>query len=161
VLISLVVAFAGTAAVWWLYFGEIAGRASKALADSDNPVLLARDAFTYGHALVIAGIIVLAVGDEIVIAHPRDPLEGAYLLTVVAGPALFLLAQVVLGWRMTGRISRRRMVAFAGCVAVGLLAGVTALEAMVVGGLLSAILIALVVADVRAFAPKPVSDGGG
>jgi hypothetical protein len=46
------------------------------------------------------------------------------------------------------------MVAFASCVAVGLLAAVTGLEGIVVGGLLSAILIALVVADVRAFAPK-------
>jgi low temperature requirement protein LtrA len=154
VLLALAFAFAGTAAIWWLYFGEIAARASKALAESDNPVLLARDAFTYGHALVAAGIILVAVGDEIVIAHPRDPLEGAYLLTVIAGPALFILAQVVLGWRMTGRISSRRMVAFAGCVAVGLLAAVTGLEGIVVGGLLSAILIALVVADVRAFAPK-------
>jgi low temperature requirement protein LtrA len=150
VMLALTIAFVTTAAIWWLYFSEIAGRAAKAMAAADNPVLIARDAFTYGHALIIAGIIVAAVGDEIVIAHPGDPLKTAYLVTVVAGPVIFLLAQVALGWRMTGRISVRRMVAVAACLGVGLL-GLAELDAIFVSGLLAAVLISLAIADHRSF----------
>jgi low temperature requirement protein LtrA len=154
VLLALTIAFVTTAAIWWLYFSEIAGSAAKVMARADNPVLIARDAFTYGHALIVAGIIVAAVGDEIVIAHPGDPLKTAYLITVVAGPAIFLLAQVALGWRMTGHVSRRRLVAVAACIAIGIV-GLSGVSAIVVSGLLAGVLVLLAIADHRAFSSGP------
>ena len=47
------------------------------------------------------GIIVGAVGDELVIAHPTDVLPTAEVVVVVAGPAIYLLGHVLfrLGWR--------------------------------------------------------------
>lgn len=150
VILSLLFAFVGTAALWWLYFSEIAGRASQGLAEAENSTRVARDVFTYGHALIVAGIILFAVGDEIVIAHPREALAGAELLTVIAGPVFYLLAQSVLGWRMTGQWSSRRTVAVIGCLAVGLI-GLAGAQAMVIGGLLATVLVGLVVGDHRAF----------
>ena len=41
---------------------------------------------------MVAGVIVSAVGDELVIAHPTDVLPGAEVAAVVAGPAIYLLA---------------------------------------------------------------------
>ena len=57
---------------------------------------LARDAYTYLHVVMVAGVIVAAVGDELVIAHPGEVLHGAELVAVVAGPAIYLLAQAAL-----------------------------------------------------------------
>ena len=138
-------AFVGTAALWWLYFTSIAGLAERALAEAGDRTLLARDAYTYGHVLIIAGIILSAVGDELVIAHPSEELSSATLVAVVGGPILYLLARAVLRLRMTGGISYRRIAGALSCVAIGLLGAV--LTAVAVGGLLVAALIAVIVAD--------------
>jgi low temperature requirement protein LtrA len=52
---------------------------------------------------------VKAVGDELVIAHPNDELPAPELAAVVAGPAIYLLANVALRLRLAGTISRRRL----------------------------------------------------
>ncbi len=138
-------AFLGTAALWWLYFTSIAGLAERALARAPDRTVLARDAYTYGHVLIIAGIILTAVGDELVIAHPRDQLPTAELVAVVAGPALYLLAQAGLRLRMTGGISGRRLTGALACAGVGIVG--TAVPALVVGGLLVVVLVGVIVAD--------------
>jgi low temperature requirement protein LtrA len=149
-------AFLGTAALWWLYFTSIAGLSERALAQAEDRTLLARDAYTYGHVLIIAGIILTAVGDELVIAHPREELPTPQLIAVVAGPALYLLAQAGLRLRMTGAISSRRVTGALACVAVGFVG--TAVSAPVVGGLLVVVLVGVIVAD-RIAASRRASPG--
>ena len=51
---------------------------------------LARDGYTYLHVVIVAGVIVSAVGDELVIAHPTDALHDSGALVALGGPALFL-----------------------------------------------------------------------
>jgi low temperature requirement protein LtrA len=51
---------------------------------------IGRDIYTYLHLPIIAGIVLVAVGDELVIAHPRDDLHDAGALVALGGPALFL-----------------------------------------------------------------------
>jgi low temperature requirement protein LtrA len=138
-------AFLGVAALWWLYFTSIAGLAERALADAPDRTLLARDAYTYGHVLIVAGIILTAVGDELVIAHPTEELPSAELIAVVGGPALYLLAQAALRLRMTGAISYRRLTGAIACVLIGLVG--TGAPALVVGALLIAVLVGVIVAD--------------
>ena len=87
------IAFLGTAALWWLYFTSTRELAEHALAEGspDRPdarTRLARDAYTYGHVLLVAGIILSAVGDELVIAHATEELHAAELTAVVAGPMI-------------------------------------------------------------------------
>jgi low temperature requirement protein LtrA len=138
-------AFLATAALWWLYFTSVARLAERALAAADHRTLLARDAYTYGHILIIAGIILTAVGDEIVIKHPTVDLTTAELMAVVAGPTVYLLAQAGLRLRMTGTLSPRRLTAAAACIVVGFVG--TALPGLAIGGLLLAVLAGLVTAD--------------
>jgi low temperature requirement protein LtrA len=142
---AFALAFLSTAALWWLYFNFVAGVAQRALERSTNRTLLARDAYTYLHVVLVAAILLAAVGDELVIAHPREELPDAELLVLVAGPALYLLAHVALRLRMTGSISARRLGGAVACLLIGLLAG--AAPALVVAALLFAVLVALIVAD--------------
>jgi low temperature requirement protein LtrA len=142
---AFALAFLATAALWWLYFNLVAAIAERRLARAENRTLLARDAYTYLHVLIVAGILLSAVGDELVIAHPAEQLPHAQLAAVVAGPAVYLLAHVALRLRMSGTISGRRLAAAVACLVIGLIG--TAAPALVVAGLLLGVLVAVIVAD--------------
>ncbi len=88
--LALVNAFIGSFAMWWLYFDIGARRGARHIEHHDLPGLVARQAFTYWHIPIVAGIITLAVGDEIMLAHPLEPSHADYVAVVVAGAALFI-----------------------------------------------------------------------
>jgi low temperature requirement protein LtrA len=118
---AFIVAFLGAAALWWLYFNRAAAGSQHRLEAAPNRTELARDVYTYLHVFVIAGIIVAAIGDEIVIAHPSDSLETAELLLVAAGPVIYLLAMATIRLRATGTGSRKRPLAAGIIVAIALI----------------------------------------
>jgi low temperature requirement protein LtrA len=139
-------AFLSTAALWWLYFGYVATIAERRLELAEaHRTELARDAFTYLHAGIVGGIVLAAVGDELVIAHPTDQLPHDELAVVVCGPALYLLAHVAMRLRMAGTVSARRLGGAAGCLAVGLVG--LAMPALVVAALLVAVLVGVIVLE--------------
>ena len=86
VLLCLVVAFAQTAALWWVYFGATAEDARVEMSTCEDPGRLARDAYTYGHLPIVAGIIATAVGVDLLIAHPHEALHGSAPRWRSAGP---------------------------------------------------------------------------
>jgi low temperature requirement protein LtrA len=144
-LAAFVAAFLSTAAFWWLYFTSVSHLWERALETTDHRTELARDAYTYGHILIIAGIILAAVGDEVLITRTTHDLTTAELTALVAGPAVYLLAQAALRYRITHTLSPRRLTGAALCILVGLAGG--SQPALAVGFLLVAVLAAVVVAD--------------
>src|SRR5215204_1778316 len=144
-IVAFGLAFLITAALWWLYFNLVAAIAERRLAQAANRTVLARDAYTYLHVVIVAGILLTAVGDEIVIAHPTEELKDAELAAVVSGPALYLLAHVLLRLRMSGTLAGRRLVGALACLAVAAIG--TFAPALVVAGLLFAVLVAVIVGD--------------
>ena len=144
-LAAFAVAFLGSAALWWLYFNYVARIAERRLELAANRTVLARDAYTYLHVVLVAGVIVTAVGDELVIAHPTEVLPGREVAAVVAGPAIYLLAHALFRWRMAGSISWKRLGGALACVAAGAV-GLVA-PALVLATLVTAILIAVIAAE--------------
>jgi low temperature requirement protein LtrA len=140
--IAFATAFLITAALWWLYFTYVVRIAERRLEMAANRTRMARDAYTYLHVVFVAGIIVSAVGDELVIAHPREPLAGPEVAAVVAGPAIYLLAHALFRLRLTGTVTWKRLAGAAGCVLVGVLAADA--DALVVGVLILAVLAAVI-----------------
>ena len=61
----------------------------------------------------MAGIIVVAVGDELVIAHPGATATGVELAVLVIGPVLYLAGDTLFRLRMIHNVSRKRVVAAA------------------------------------------------
>ena len=118
---AIAVAFLGSAALWWLYFDYVARIAELRLSLSDDPGRLARDAYTYIHIPIIAGMIVTAVGDELVIAHPTERLDGAELAAVVGGPALYLIGHVAFRVAHDRNAQRKRLAAAVACACAGVL----------------------------------------
>ena len=71
VIAAFVVGFIGSVAMWWIYFDQGAEAGSREISRSDNPGRLARLAYTYMHLPIIGGIVLSAVADELLLAHPQ------------------------------------------------------------------------------------------
>ena len=144
-LLAFALAFVSTAALWWLYFTYVAAIAQRRLELAEDRTTLARDAYTFLHVVFVAGIIVTAVGQELVIAHPTETLPGRELIAVVAGPTIYLLAHVLFRLRMTGTMSNKRLTAAAGCAAAGALGPIV--PGLALASILAAVLIGLIGAE--------------
>ncbi|MBO9499482.1 MAG: low temperature requirement protein A [Novosphingobium sp.] len=83
-------AFTGSFAVWWVYFDLGARRGAEHIEHHADPGRVARDAFTYWHIPIVAGIVVLAVIDEQTLVHPLAPSHPDFVLTLLGGSILFL-----------------------------------------------------------------------
>lgn len=86
--------FLGSAALWWLYFDTGARRGSEVIAASADAGLLARNAYIYWHIPIVAGLVVSAVADEMLLAHPRGHIAPPMLAVSIAGPLLFLIGNM-------------------------------------------------------------------
>jgi low temperature requirement protein LtrA len=151
VVACLVVAFLETVAFWWLYFGAPAERSHAAVSTTADPGRIARDAYTYVHLLIVAGIIATAAGSELLIAEPTDALRGMGLAIVLGGPALFLLGESLFQRMTTGRANSKRVAA--GGLIVGLLPVAPHVPALVLAVVVSGVLSTLVLWELRAAAP--------
>lgn len=89
--------FLGSIAMWLVYFNTGAGRAAHRIEHSDDPGRIARIAYTYIHVLIIGGIIVCAVADELVLVHPGHA-DGAGIAVILGGPALYLVGNALFKW---------------------------------------------------------------
>ncbi|MEQ8267990.1 MAG: low temperature requirement protein A [Parvibaculum sp.] len=94
-LAGFVTAFLATVAMWWIYFDTGVKRGETLIADSEDPGRIARLAYTYIHLLIVAGIIVNAVADELVLAHPLGHAEPAAIAAIFGGPALYLVGNIM------------------------------------------------------------------
>ena len=92
---AFVVAFVGSIALWAVYFNIGAERSSRAIASSDDPGRIARSGYTYIHILIVAGIIVSAVGDERVLHHPGGHTDVKTAMVIIGGPALYLIGNML------------------------------------------------------------------
>lgn len=142
-MLALAIAFLETVALWWLYFDEVAGKSQRGIADPVDPGRVARDAYTYMHIPIVAGIILTAVAGEILIAHPGETLYVAGVIAMLGGPLLYLLGEAMFRWRMIRMISRKRLIAMSALALLAIAATVS--SAIVLAGAVGAVLIALAV----------------
>jgi low temperature requirement protein LtrA len=94
---GFVIAFIGSVAMWWVYFDTGAVRASRRIAGSDDPGRQGRLAYTYIHLLIVAGIIVSAVADNIVLERPGEA-DAVDQAAILSGTALYLAGNALFKW---------------------------------------------------------------
>lgn len=96
---AFVASFLGSAAMWWIYFDIGAGRASRMIESAgERTGLIARNAYTYLHMPIVAGVVVTAVGDAKMLASPNAGVDLGQVLTACGGPWLFLLGNQMFKW---------------------------------------------------------------
>ena len=97
--------------MWWIYFHKGAEAGSELISNSSEPGRLARLAYTYLHLPIVAGIILSAVADELVLKHPAEHSDPRTVLSAIGGPLLFLIGTILFkhtirGWLQL--VPRRR-----------------------------------------------------
>jgi low temperature requirement protein LtrA len=95
--------------LWWIYFRRFAVIAKERLSNHDDPVLAAADAYSYLHLLLVAGIIIFAVGMRIAAHDGGHALDDAARLALCGGVALFLVGHTAFCWRMVGAVDYRKL----------------------------------------------------
>jgi low temperature requirement protein LtrA len=145
-LLVLAIAFTGTVALWWCYFHRAEELGGRAVQEAANPSRLV-GLGNYALILMVIGIVAIAVGDELAIAHPHDPTTAAISALVFGGPAIFLLAQLGFMRRATGAVPRSRVVACVGLLVTSI--ATIPFDLLVAIGAATAILVAVAVDDTR------------
>ena len=88
-------AFVGALAMWWIYFHKGAEAGSELISNSSEPGRLARLAYTYLHLPIVAGVILAAVANDLVLRHPAGHSDPRTVLSAVGGPLLFLIGTIL------------------------------------------------------------------
>jgi low temperature requirement protein LtrA len=124
---SFVVGFLVCAGLWGSYFLQFAERGAEAIAGAaSDAARVGRSGYAYAHAMMVAGVIVVAVAIRLTIDNPDEISSLASALTMLGGPALFL-AGLVLFKSAIGRGSLRAPMTAIGVLVV--LGGVAAVGA--------------------------------
>jgi low temperature requirement protein LtrA len=120
VIVAAVLGFLVAVSFWLAYFDFFAIRAQQLLADRGGTqrIALARDAYTYLHLPMVAGIILFAFAMKATLAHVGDELDTIPALCLCGGPALYLFAYVGLRLRVSRTVGGGRFVAAVLCAAL-------------------------------------------
>ncbi|HLG79452.1 MAG TPA: low temperature requirement protein A [Bradyrhizobium sp.] len=116
---AFVSAFAASIAMWWIYFHRGAEAGSEKISKSAESGRLARSAYTYLHLPIVAGIILSAVADDLVLAHPDGHSDLTTVACAIGGPLLFLVGTILFKHNIRGFLQLSHGV---GIVALGAVA---------------------------------------
>jgi low temperature requirement protein LtrA len=140
---AFTVAFAGSVALWWLYFVRVADASTRIIVSSPDPGRLGRSAFQLIHPVMVAGIIVWSVGEEKILTSPLSSVTVASAWKILGGPALFLAGHAAFKFVVWRTIPWSRI---AGVAAVALLALASAALPEIALGACAAAVVAVVAA---------------
>jgi len=100
------------AALWWTYFDVVSlvsarrlGEAKAGRAQNE----LARDSYSYIHLLMIAGIVLMALGMKVTIGHNDEHLHDVPAFALLGGLAIYLLGLVAFRYRHVKSVNRHRL----------------------------------------------------
>jgi low temperature requirement protein LtrA len=93
---AFVVGFLACAGLWGAYFLQFAERGVQVISGSGNAATrVGRSGYTYAHAMMVAGVILVAVAIRLAIDDPDASSTLASALTMLGGTALYLAGLVV------------------------------------------------------------------
>jgi len=135
-------------ALWWLYFDVAAIFARRRLVEAVGvaQTRLARDAYSYLHLPMVAGVVFFAFGLKTTLHHVGDTLETVPAVLLCGGVSLYLFGQVGFLFRSTGRIFRRRTIG--AIVLLALMPAAHAVPALAALALVSAVCTVVVAYEV-------------
>ncbi len=118
---AFIASFSVTIGMWWVYFHVGHKRGTHQIEHSDDPGRLARMVFSYIHILIVAGIVLSAVGAERAIAHPGDAASLTESASVIGGLVFFLLGNGLFKWASAPYFPLSHLVGLGFCVLAAVL----------------------------------------
>jgi low temperature requirement protein LtrA len=130
VVIAAIAGLVIAAAQWWAYFDVVALVAQRHFAGLDRLAQnrLARDSYGVLHLLLIAGIVLVALGLKKTLLHVDEPLETVPAVALCGGAALYLAGHVAFRLRNIHTLNRQRL--FAALILVALIPFATSADAI-------------------------------
>ncbi|WP_233257908.1 low temperature requirement protein A [Micromonospora sp. S4605] len=157
---AAVVAFATTVLLWRIYIHRAGQVLAEAVTAAPDPLRVAVSAI-YAHPVMVAGIVAISIGDELVIEHPLGHTPPAWVAVILGGPALFLAGRATFEYAVFGRVSRNRV---AGVLALAAISPATVFLPPVLVATASALVLAGIAlsdaARARGRPPEPPSPPG-
>jgi low temperature requirement protein LtrA len=117
VVVAAILGIGVAAALWWLYFDVVsmlAQRDLSGMAPGRERNEVARDAYSYLHFPMVAGVVLLALGLKKTLADVGEPLELVPAAAMLGGTAVYLLAHVAVRLRLVHTVNNHRL----GCAIV-------------------------------------------
>ena len=142
---AFLIAVIGSVGLWWLYFDRSAEEAARVIAASADPGRLGRTAYHLIHPVMVAGIIVIAAADQVVLSRPGTVGAATTAWLILGGTALFIAGHAafkIAVWRV---VPWSRLAAVAVLGLLGLAA--PQLSALALGACAAAVVIAVAVLD--------------
>jgi low temperature requirement protein LtrA len=142
---AFLIAVIGSVGFWWLYFDRSADDAARVIAASADPGRLGRTAYQLIHPVMVAGIIVVAAADQVVVSRPGAVGVVSTAWLTLGGTALFIAGHAafkIAVWRV---VPWSRLAAVAVLGLLGLAA--PHLSALVLGACAAAVVIAVAALD--------------
>lgn len=103
--------------LWWTYFGLTTGAEERLrLTPAADRARLARDAYSYLHLPLVAGVVFFAVGARVSVEHIGEPLAPLAALALTGGVALFYAGEVAYRWRDHHQLVVDRLLAAVACL---------------------------------------------
>ena len=142
---AFLMAVIGSVGLWWLYFDKSAEEAARVIAASADPGRLGRTAYHLIHPVMVAGIIVIAAADQVVLSRPGTVGAATTAWLILGGTALFIAGHAafkIAVWRV---VPWSRLAAVAVLGLLGLAA--PQLSALALGACAAAVVVAVAVLD--------------
>lgn len=117
-LAALAAAFAVCCGLWWVYFAFSASAIHEAIESSTARIEIIRPVLSYGHLVLIAGIVGIAAAIGAAVRDPAEPLHLDEAVLLFAGACSYLGAFAFTRWHMFHTLATPRLVAAAGCLAL-------------------------------------------
>ena len=151
VVIAAILGLALACALWWAYFDVVAVVARRKLVEArgHDRARFARDAFSYLHLPMFAGIVLVALGAKKVLAHVDEPLASVPAAALCGGVALYLLSHDAIRYRSVRSVNPRRCLAAA--VSAALIPVATEVDGVVSLALVAAVCVALIAYETLRF----------
>jgi low temperature requirement protein LtrA len=155
--VAFVVTFLITALIWRVYIFRAGAQMGPAIHASARSELIATVA-SYAHVIMIGGLVVTSVGDALVLEHPFGHPRAAATLTILGGPAVFLIGRYLLSYILFSDVDTSRLI---GLLALALLVPpMLFLPPLLNAIALGAVLTGIVIVDGRRSPRIPVSPPG-
>ena len=105
--VAFVASFATTALLWRIYVHRAGELLPAAIATAREPARLAAVSVP-AHVLMLAGIIAVSAGIELVIAQPLGRIDPALVVFMLGGPVLYLGGRAIFEYIVFSRVSPSR-----------------------------------------------------
>ncbi len=97
IILAAMISAISSLAMWWVYFDTSSEAGTEKIKEADDPGMLGLK-YHAVHVVLVGALIMSAVGDELVVAHPLGHVSPGAVVVIVVGPIIYLIANMIYKW---------------------------------------------------------------